>query len=142
MSGVLGGVETVSGILCGASAVLALRGHGGPLCGPAAGAWIVAGRLVLGAAVIRGGSFAMPAWAAGGAAWRRYVAGIMAAGGPHAVGALPPFGILPKLHSLISGRLAGLFPALTRRELVWSCDSTTKKAFAVSKKSQKNKKTY
>ena len=43
------------------------------------------------------------------------VAVIVAAGGPAAVGVLSLFGSLPQLHSRVSGRLAGVFPALTRR---------------------------
>jgi len=73
--------------------------------------------------------------------WRRCLvsslAVIVAAGGPHAVGVLYLFGSLPQLHSRVSGVPGQVFAALTRRELVWSCDSTTKRAFPVSKKSQK-----
>lgn len=66
-----------------------------------------------------------------------FLAGIVAAGAPAAVGVLFPFGSLPQLHSLVSGRLAGVFPALTRRGLALLPQKPIKRAYSDSKKSQK-----
>ena len=89
--GVLGGVGLSSVVGAGRPAVLALCGCGGPWGGPAACVEIVPG--VVASALLS----------------------IVAAGGPHVVGVLFLFGFLPQVHSQVSGRLAGVFPALTRR---------------------------
>jgi hypothetical protein len=76
--------------------------------------------------------------------WRRclasFLAVIVVAGGPHDVGVLFLFGSLPQVHSWVTGVPGQVFAALTRRGLVWSCDSTTKRAFPVSKNLKKSKR--
>ena len=139
--GVLGGVGAVAGrgavllpgpgswpgvafsVLLSIVAALAVPDAGGP------------GLL---AVVVAGPLFRLPG------CWRRCLASsvavIASAGGPAAAGVLFLFGTLPQVHSQVSGVPGQVFAALTRRGLVWSCDSTTKRVFPVSKKLKKSKK--